>query len=392
MIQAKHLPELAEKALQVQGERRTFWMMGEFVTNVQIADRARRFKRALEEHGIGKGDVACMCIVNNPYVYSIFGGIFRTGATAAPVMFQLSAKELNYIFGHTEAKCIITDSLLIDKVREAVKDLPHVEWIGVLGGQDNETATPREYRLDSFFERDPDPAIPAIESDDVAIMLYTSGTTGRPKGVMLSHANLLASAKAGYLASEFHAREHPIVSINALPMAHIFGVGVMNSGYLANPEFTPGYAVQEIWFDPDRFMKLIDEHKVTDVAGVPTMLAMLLNHPTCEQYDLRSLKVASIGAAPLSVDLARQFSERTGCRIRQIYGMTENTGIGAGDRISRPYRPGSTGPAYDDMQLRVVDDNGNDMPPGQSGEIVTRGPSTMKGYFGLPEAPAETMR
>lgn len=392
LIQVRNLAELPEWSAERLGERRTMSLMGQDITNFQTLDRAKRFHRAFGELGLGPGDVAALCMVNHPYVYAVFGGIFRTGATAVPLMFQLTAPELRYIIGHTEARCVVTDSNLVDKVREAVVGLDHVEWIAILGGDDKPDATPREYKLDTLLESGPQSDIPNIAGDDVAMMLYTSGTTGKPKGVMLTHDNLLACAEAAYSAAEYSARESAIISINALPMAHIFGVGVMNQGYLFQPDDPPLLSVQEVWFDPARFFTLIDEHQVTDLIGVPTMLALLLSHPDQAKHDLRSIQYVTVGAAPLPVDLARQFADRCECRIRQIYGMTENAGIGSADRASRPYRPGASGYAYPKMELRIVDDTGNDMPTGQPGEIVTRGPSTMKGYFKDPEATANTIR
>ena len=132
--------------------------------------------------------------------------------------------------------------------------------------------------------------MPNIASDDVAMMLYTSGTTGRPKGVMLTHDNLLASARGGLDAAEHHLRPHPIISLSAMPMAHIFGVGVMNSAYMLPKEFEPGHTIQEVWFDAGKFLQLIEEHKVTDLPAVPTMLAMMLAHPEIENHDLTDRK------------------------------------------------------------------------------------------------------
>jgi long-chain acyl-CoA synthetase len=278
-------------------------------------------------------------------------------------------------------------------VREAVQGLEHVEWIAVLGGRDDAARSPREYALENFLERHEQPAIAEMDPDDVALMLYTSGTTGRPKGVMLTHANLLAQGEAGLDAAEYPHRDHPIISINALPMAHIFGVGAMNASYMLPGEYAKGaYTVQEAWFDAERFMQLIDEHRCSDMSCVPTMLALLLSHPKVNEYDLRSLRVINVGAAPVPVDLARAFSVRTGCRIRQLYGMTENAGIATCDRISRAYRPGSAGLPYKGVELRIVDDQGKPLPAGTPGEIVTRGPTTMKGYFKQPDVTAETIR
>jgi long-chain acyl-CoA synthetase len=391
MNEPKTLPELAADAIDRLGERVTMVYQNEKVLNTTIYDRAKRLHGAFTEMGLGAGDVMCLCMVNHPMVNSVFGGGFRTAATVVPVMFQLTPPELEYIFGHTEAKVIITDTTLVDKVREAVKNLPHVEWIAVLGGETDETKTPREYSLESLLEHEPLEVIPNIDPDDTALMLYTSGTTGKPKGVMLTHNILITGSLSGLRASELDHQVHPAISISALPMAHIYGVGVMNSGYVMPKEYEPGYLVQEVWFDPLKFMQLIDEHKCTSMASVPTMLSMMLNHPDIDKYDLRSLSVVTCGAAPVPVEVADGFMERTGCRIRQVYGMTENAGMATADRVSQPFKHGSAGKAYDVTDLRIMDDDGNFIPAGERGEIVTKSATTMKGYFKNPEATAETI-
>ena len=391
MSEPKTLPELASSAMDRLGERVSMVYQNEKVLNTTIYDRAQRLHGAFTDLGLGKGDVMCLCMVNHPMVNSVFGGGFRTSATVVPVMFQLTVPELEYIFGHTEAKAIITDATLVEKVREAVKNLPHVEWIAVLGGETDENKTPKEYSLQSLAEHDRLEVIPNIDPNDTAMMLYTSGTTGKPKGVMLTHNTLITGAYSGLWAGEIHLHVHPAISISALPMAHIYGVGVMNSGYVMPKEYEPGYLVQEIWFDPVKFMQLIDEHKCTSMASVPTMLAVMLSHPEIENYDLRSLSLVTCGAAPVPVEVADGFMGRTGCRIRQVYGMTENAGMATADRISEPYHHGSAGKAYDVTDLRIMDDDGNFLPAGEKGEIVTQSATTMKGYFKNPEATAETI-
>jgi long-chain acyl-CoA synthetase len=165
----------------------------------------------------------------------------------------------------------------------------------------------------------------------------------------------------------------------------------MNAGYLV-PEEIEGYSVQMAWFETERFMQLIQQNRCTSVVVVPTMLALILSHPKLSQYDLSSLKQVVSGAAPLPQEIARAFSERFGCSIREIYGQTESTGIGSANRLSKPYRPGSAGQAYFNTELRVFDDNDRPVPPGVRGEIVLRGPVVMKGYHNRPRETAETLR
>jgi long-chain acyl-CoA synthetase len=392
MFRARTVAALAEEAAERLGPRDSLQFQGGPVSNILVLDRARRLHRAFSELGLRTGRVAALCMVNHPLVYSVFGGIFRTGGTAVPMMYQLTATELNYILGHTEAIGVVTDLSLVEKVRQAVHGLSHIEWIAVLGGKDDPDARPREYSLESLLKSDPQQQLPLVSDDDVALMLYTSGTTGRPKGVMLTNANLLGMAEAVLDAQEYHARPHPVRTLTAMPMAHIFGVGVMMSGYLIPAEYPAPVTIQEVWFDPERFMQIIQELKVTDLPAVPTMLAMILAHPNADQYDLTSLVKADVGAAPLAPELAEAFARKANCFVRQIYGMTENTGVATACRLSRPYRPGSAGLAYCNVDLAIHDENDRPVPPGTPGEIVTRGPTVMKGYFKDPDATAKALQ
>ena len=146
------------------------------------------------------------------------------------------------------------------------------------------------------------------------------------------------------------------------------------------------------WFDTDSFLKLIQEYQVTVIAVVPTILAVILAHPTLDEYDLSSLKEVIVGAAPLPVEIARAFSEKYDCRIREIYGQTEGTGLGSVNYRTDPYKPGSAGKAYPNHELMIVDDEDRPLPPGQKGEICVRGPAVMKGYLNRPRETAETLR
>ncbi len=387
-----NLAELAEQSAERLGERMNLVFEGEQFTNFQFLDWARRLHRGFAGLGLARGDIAVLCMANHPLAFAVFQGIFRTGGTAIPVMFMMSAAELRYVLSDSKARGVITDEANVSKVREAVQGLDHIRWMVVLGGEDNPGSSPPEYRLETFLDNEPETNLPQISEDDPALMLYTAGTTGKPKGVMLTHANLIASAEAANEASELDRWEGPYIGMSAMPMAHIFGVGVMNSGYLAPEHIADGYSVQMSWFEPERFMQLIEQHRCTVMVAVPTMLALILNHPRVEQYNLSSLKMVVCGASPLPVEMARAFSERYGCRIREIYGLTENTGLGSANRLSEPYRPGSAGRAYFNTELKIFDQDDKPLPANEIGEVVMRGPAVMKGYYNRPEETAEALR
>ncbi len=387
-----NLADLAQSALERLGERITLDFEGQTYTNLQMMDWSQRLQGALTRLGLKKGDFAVMCLINHPMVFSVFGGIFRTGATAVPAMFMLAAPELRYVLMDTKATCIFTDEFSLEKVREASAGLDHVKWIVVLGEAGDAQADIPEYTLDDLLDEPPTETLPVINEEDVALILYTSGTTGKPKGALLTHANLYASAEAAYLAAQLDQWEGRYVSVSALPMAHIFGVGVMNSAHFMPEYLADSYSAMMTWFDTEGFMKLIQKHQATVIPVVPTILTVILAHPKLDEYDLSCLKEVVCGAAPLPVEVARDFSGRFGCRIREIYGQTEGTGIGSVNYRSDPYRPGSAGKAYPNHEIRIMDDQGRVLPPGERGEIAIRGPAVMKAYLNRPEATADTLQ
>jgi len=294
-----NIPQLAEDAFKRLGKRNVMVFEGKEVTNWDLLDTGRRLHRAFSRLGLSKEDVAVLCMMNHHLGYGVFQGILRTGGTAIPVMFMWTAPEVRHVVSDSRAQGVVTDLMNIDKIREAVEGLDHVKWIAVMDGEDRPDSSPPEVRLNTLLEEAPELNLPAIHDNDVALMLYTSGTTGRPKGVMLTHLNLISSAEAAAEASELDKREKGLITISAMPMAHIFGVGVMNGGYTLPEHMADGYTVQLAWFEPERFMQLIQEHRCQSFPAVPTMLALILAHPSVDQYDLSSLEEVICGAAPL---------------------------------------------------------------------------------------------
>ena len=387
-----NLAELAEHSLQRLGERMRLIFDGGQYTNAQLMDWARRLHRGFARLGLKRGEIGVLFIGNHPLVNSVFQGIFRTGGTALPVMFLWTASEIRFVLTDCRAQGIITDQMNLAKVREAAQGLDFIRWIVVLGGKDNHDGPVPEYSLEGMLDGEPEENIPNIDEDDVALMMYTAGTTGKPKGVMLSHANLYASADAANTAAELERSENIRIAISAMPMAHIFGVGVMNASYMIPEHIADSYGVQMAWFEPEEFMKLIQEHRCNTMAAVPTMLIFILNHPNVDKYGLSSMDDVICGAAPLPVEIARTFQEKYSCRLREIYGQTESTGIGSANFLSMSYKPGSAGKAYHNTKLAIFDDDDRPLPPGERGEIVLQGPTIMKGYYNRPKETAEALK
>ncbi len=389
----KNLAELAEDSAERLAERLIYEIDERRFTNWQLLDHARRCQAALEEFGFKPGDRVVVLMMNHELIFPLIQGVFRAGGAAIPVMPQAAAAELRYVLADTEAAFIAADAERLPVVREAVAGLKHVRRILVQGSTDGAKNTPAETPLTSLLEFAPRTSFAQVDGDDVAVMLYSSGTTGRPKGVLLSHANLLASAEAVAEASQLDTWEGPRTTVSAMPIAHIFGVAIMND-LLMTPTRLAGETrlIQMRWFEPERYMSLIQQHRCTTTAAVPTVLALLLHHPKAPEFDLSSLKEIICGGAPLPVELAQAFMRRHPCRIREVYGLTEASGMGTANRRTEPYRAGSAGRPYINMELRIVDDRDQPLPAHERGEICIRGPVVMRGYLNHPDETAEVMR
>ncbi|MDD3719277.1 MAG: long-chain-fatty-acid--CoA ligase, partial [Actinomycetota bacterium] len=375
---------LGEQHLQRVGEAVAIVFEGREITNLEVRRNSARMGNALRRLGIGVDDIVAVTMSNCPEVFEAFGGVYAIGGTALPILFVLSADECRFILEDSEAVAVVTDTILLPKVLEATEGLETLRHVIVVGGEDSERTLSYEGLL-----ADSSPELEMVDRapDDVAILMYTSGTTGRPKGVMLTHSNLIAAARSAYLANEV---TKPQITLVCLPMAHIYGVGAMNAGNFSDMPETKAILMR--WYEPEECMRLIENHKVNFFPAVPTMYSLILNHPNADEYDLSSLEDCIAGAAPLPLELRRDFTEKFGCRMRQLYGLTESAGMGAILRPSQEWRDGSTGKAYPDVELAIVDEDDNPLPPRGIGEIVIRGPHVMKGYYKLPRDTEEALR
>jgi long-chain acyl-CoA synthetase len=223
-----------------------------------------------------------------------------------------------------------------------------------------------------------------MDPEDLAGINYTGGTTGHPKGVMLTHGGMTAVSNAAMSTGDY---EDGSVGLGALPLAH--GYGILTQLLAMR---VAGTGVLMRWFEPGAALQLIETHRVRLFAAVPTMLVYLLNHPDLDKYDVSSLERVGCGAAPCPVELLQEFERRFGCTIYEGYGLTESTVVCTTQRRDRPKVVGSVGVPLPGFTVKILDDDHNEMPVGELGEICARGPHVMKGYYRMPEATAETIR
>jgi long-chain acyl-CoA synthetase len=288
-------------------------------------------------------------------------------------VFLLSPDEVRHILEDSEARVVVTSPELVSKVEGWTG--PVVLVGGGAGGLDWETLLARE---------DADAPIVPRQPSDLAVILYTSGTTGRPKGVALSHDNLAANARA---AASLYELDRTAWALAVLPLSHSYGLTVMNAGNILGTR-----AVLLRWFNPELVLETIERFRVQSMAGVPTMYVYLLHYPDAGRFDTSSMRSWGSGAAPLPLEIVEPFEAKFGGRLMEGYGLTEASPVVSAHRLSGVRKLGSVGQPIPGVQVAILDDEDRPVPAGELGEICVRGPNVMLGYYRLPEETARTLR
>jgi long-chain acyl-CoA synthetase len=322
-----------------------------------------------------------MQMPNTPEVFQAFQAIWRMGAIAVPINYQVGQEEINYIYSDCGVNTVITSPEYLDKVRIAQSKTSTVQTVILVGGEAPEGT--RSFS-DLVASHSDELRMANMADDDVACLIYTSGTTGVPKGVMLTHGGLAFSARA---QQETTRLPQDLVTLAMLPLCHSFGVAMMNGSYLR----LHGKVVIMRQFNLEQLFQNIQTHRVQSVPAVPTIYVYMLMYPDASKYDVSSVQLWICGSAPLSVDTWRQFRERFGGEIAEGWGLTE-AGANNMTNAGRVIKVGSIGKPMIGMEARIVDDNDQEVPQGQEGEIVLKGPMVMKGYWNLPGQTAEAIR
>lgn len=379
-----NLALLAEQNLAEFGEYERLIFEGRSYTNLQLHEQAARFAGALSALGLGPDDRVVVMMPNGPEVFVSYEGIWRAGMTAIPVLFLLEAHELRYILDNSGARVVITSPDIHPKVVQATQDIGRPIHVVVTGRRETLPAGCESFD-DLATQTAPMKTIAPRDRGDIATILYTSGTTGRPKGVMQTHHNLHANAMNGWNTATNRTRGQ--MTLLVLPLAHTFGLSVLISGYLFGSR-----GVLMRWFNPEAALELIQHHKVQMMSGVPTMFVYMLMHPNAGDYDTSSVTRWLVGAAPMPMAQLRAFEQKFGGTMYVGYGLTESCPSLAAEREGMPRKPGSTGVPVEGVELKIVDDDGNDVPRGTIGEVIAKGENISPGYYKNPEATAETFR
>lgn len=351
------------------------------VTNEEIGKRSRAIAAALRRAGVKKGDVVASVMSNIVEVAEVINGIIRTGAAYLPIIFALTETEIRYVIEDSGCKIIITEDMFLEKVKKAGDSISSLEKIVNIGEGTGDKVTKYEQFL-SGGKGCGD--VEDVDGKSMAILMYTSGSTGTPKGVMLSHEGLLDNLRAGNLLMPFERTDVVLIS---LPMNHIFGLLMLNECSVW------GYKLVMLdKFDPRAVLNAIKKNKVTLTAFVPTMVAMVLQAFDPKTDDVSTLRYVGCSGAAIPQEHVDQVGRLFGKPVVTGYGLTEQGSTVSRTPVDKPIKKGSVGIPIPGLQVKIVDESDKEVPQGESGEIITKGPGQMLGYWNKSKETAETLR
>ncbi|MCA0969646.1 fatty acid--CoA ligase family protein [Halobacillus litoralis] len=349
-----------------------------------------KFAQSLSELGYGKGDHIALVSGNSPLFMIGLYGALRAGVTVIPINPTYTVDELSYILQNGDVKAVITLDLLMEKFEKMDQDL-QVEhyFVGDTGSGIDTSHSSLSAKMKSFTKTVAEGSLdfdkPALNHDDVAVILYTSGTTGKPKGAMLTHQNIYSNATdvADYLDISSSDRV-----IATLPMFHVFCLTVA----LNAPIMNGGTVLIVPKFSPQDVFTVAAQQEATVFAGVPTMYNYLLQTGKDHVDTFRHIRLCVSGGSSMPVALLTAFEEQFNVRVSEGYGLSEASPVTAFNPLDRPRKAGSIGQNISNVENKIVDELGEEVPAGEVGELIVQGPNVMKGYYKMPEETAVTIK
>jgi len=370
-----NLSSVLEQAAADHGSRPAVRLDRLVLSYAELRDAAARLTSLLSSFGIVGGDRVALMLPNVPAFPIAFYGALGAGAVVVPMNPLLKSREVAYYLSDSGARVLFAwHAVALEATKGAAET----------GARVVEVHEPDLATLLAGLAPAPATVLAAADHDD-AVLLYTSGTTGRPKGAELTHGGLTRNARLTALTL-LHAGPGDVI-MGCLPLFHVFGLTcAMNTAIAAGSTLT---LIPR--FDPARALEVIGRDRVTIFEGVPTMYAAMLHDPAAASADVSSLRVCISGGAALPVEIMRGFEQAFGCLVLEGYGLSETSPVACFNHPDRVRKPGSIGTPVEGVQMRVVDDDGAELPVDGIGEIVIRGHNVMKGYWGNPEATAEAI-
>ncbi len=390
ILQADNLADVIRLHGKAQGATVAFTFGDEETTFAQLDEGSNRAAQGLLALGVKQGERIAYLGKNHPLYFEVLLGAAKIGAVMTPVNWRLAPPEVAYILDDCQARVAFVGegfAAMVEQVRADTPRLAHV--IGIDAG--SETATDYRTWRDTFPATDP---LAVLAREDDLLQLYTSGTTGRPKGAVMTNGSILSSRDAIGSEGALRPWQEPVegdVTLLAMPCFHISGTGTGIGTIVAG---TNAIVLPE--YDPTQALDLIANYNISKIFLVPAAIQILLNHPRVGEVDFSRLKTITYGASPIPLELMKAAMDRIGCGFVQMYGMTETSGtivaLDPEDHVPEGSpKMRSVGKPLAGVEIKIIDAAGNPVGPNEVGEIATRSSKNMKGYWNKPEATAETI-
>lgn len=396
------MPGMFFRSAGRRGDANLLDFMGRKYSYTEVAAGVTRVAKGLQDLGVGKGDRIGLFLPNVPHYVSAYYGAMAIGATVVNFSPLYTVEELNHQVEDSGTKILFTlsASAVFPTAYEVLQQSSLERLVvgsisGVLPGakalfyslfrRKENSPQPKDDRITPFSDlinNDGDYKAPNIRPEkDIALLQYTGGTTGTPKGAMCSHQNLTANARQINNMDPFIDEEDRLMGV--LPFFHVFA----NSAVLNRTIERGGEIVMLPRFDAKQTLKAITRNNITAMPGVPTMYQALLDHPDIDKTKFSSLKVCVSGGAPLSQELKKKFEAKTGAKLVEGYGLTESCGVVSCNPYEGLNKPGTIGQPVAGTLVKLVDkeDPTKEVPDGEPGELIFSGPQVMQGYWNLPE-------
>ncbi len=343
------------------------------VTYGQLDEASARVSSLLKAKGLEPGDRVGIMLPNVPYFAIAYYGVLRAGGVVVPMNVLLKGREVSFYLSDPQVRLLFAFHDFTEAAQRGVDEA---------GGELIDVEPGKFEKL--LADHEPDSEVVEREGSDTAVILYTSGTTGKPKGAELTHANLLENARVASRLAEVGEQD---IVLGALPLFHSFG---QTCGL--NATIAVGGCISMIpRFDPAHALEIVQRDRVTVFQGVPTMFGAILNLDGRDDFDTSSLRLCMSGGAAMPVEVMRGFEEALGCKVLEGYGLSETSPVASFNHPDQERKPGSIGTPIEGVQMKVIDEDGKEVDQGEVGEIAIQGHNVMKGYWGQAEATEEAI-
>jgi long-chain acyl-CoA synthetase len=357
------------------GDRTALKLDDASVTYDQLDEGSARVAALLEAKGFQPGDRVGIMLPNVPYFALAYYGVLRAGGVVVPMNVLLKGREVSFYLEDPGAKLVFAWHDFADAANQGAEE----------AGAEVISVAPGEFEK-LLAEHDPKRDVAEVDGDDTAVILYTSGTTGKPKGAELTHSNLTENVRV--TAETLAQVTEEDVILGALPLFHSFG---QTCGL--NTAIYKGACLTLIpRFEPAKALEIIQRDGVTIFEGVPTMYTAMLHCDKRDEYDTSSVRLCISGGSAMPVEVMRGFEEAFDCKVLEGYGLSETSPVASFNHPDRERKPGSIGTPIEGVEMKVVDEDGGDVEQGEVGEIVIKGHNVMKGYWNREDATKEAIK